>query len=199
MIRIAAGQQSPVRKRSHRSFSVGAALLASVLPGCAINDRGIVHAVRYENQYGYIVHVNATGIHLKTLPYDFGLTVGSSETVYFIPKVNAPCPEVGLERLAQPGFGAVSGLVPQQDWEPLQRMREPVAVTSRLVGLSLSWQTGALKLTLGMRESFVLRVPAASSALLLLKSPSHDPAGGQFFFWEANNPCSGFSYSAAVS
>lgn len=158
--------------------------LLLMLPGCAINGRGLLaRRCYFQNDTTQAVQIDARGISLITAPFDSGITIGRSRKTYYWPR---PTAQAGPATRPAPPSDLP---VPLRQADPFSwGGRRPLAIASYSEGVALDASQSRVGLTIGVRSSAILRVHNTFDGSFAIAGPIHDPAGCRFFFKEERAP-----------
>jgi hypothetical protein len=139
-------------------------VLTTVCGGCAVNRHGFVQVRTANVPGGESIRLRSFGLHLVTWEADAGFTLGWSDRTYVFRGETLPLePSVGrgksMERTALDGGGA----------------SDLVVILDRRVGLAIDTNARRVGMTIGVRRSASLRLPANFEGTTLLLYDSNHP------------------------
>ncbi len=149
-------------------------LASAVCGGCAVNRHGLVQVQSADVPGGESIRLRSLGLHLITWEADAGLTLGWSDRTYVFRR-ERPLPE------SSTGSGG-----------PAERPKlegsdadDPVVILDRRVGVAVDTNARRVGLTIGVRRSASLRLPANFEGTTLLLYDSNHPEEMQIRIEEA--------------
>jgi hypothetical protein len=172
--------------RPPKVIGVVATLLAVACAcgGCAVDDRGFVACRWYTSETGWVVTVEAWGIHFVTNPGDAGVIIGQSERLYCFPKPSkqpdAPDWRVDLLAALRSDRLALAEVTDKDAHPRLSDLGPPLAVVSRDAGVMFRCSAHDAGITIGLRRHAAVHWPANVDGVLVLAVDPDVPESTQF-------------------
>ena len=148
--------------------------MATACGGCAVNQHGLVQVQTANVPGGESIRLRSLGLHLVTWKADAGLTMGWSDRTYVF-RSEPPLPGSSASR----GESAERSNLDGNDAD------DPVVILDRRVGVAVDINARRVGLTLGVRRSASLRLPANFEGTTLLLYDSRHPEEMQIRIKEA--------------